>query len=201
MLKVSALSFDYENRPVLEKVSFIVASGQVLHLRGRNGAGKTTLLKLLAGLVAPQDGQIYFDHQLIHDDLTAYQQNLCYIGHKSGLSSALSLRENYRFDYRCDLNKMINFDGYLQDFDLHTIADTPCVALSMGQRRRGSLLRLLVTNAKLWLLDEPFTSLDKEGRVLLMQKIAEHVNNSGMVIMTSHQTLPQPPFTVSEYLL
>ena len=201
MLKVSTLSFDYENRPVLEQVSFSVISGQVLHLRGRNGVGKTTLLKLLAGLILPQDGQIYFDHQLIHDNLTAYQQSVCYIGHRPGLSSALSLRENYRFDCRCDLNKMINFDSYLRDFDLHTLADTPCAALSMGQRRRGSLLRLMVTNAKLWLLDEPFTSLDKEGTVLLMQKITEHVNNQGIVIMTSHQPLPQPQFTVCEYLL
>src|SRR3990167_9854452 len=111
MLKVSALSFDYEDIPLLNQVSFTVEPGQLLHLRGKNGVGKTTLLKLLAGLLQANTGQIFCDEQLIQEALAAYQQNLCYLGHKPGLSALLTIRENYRFGlYQQD--KMDHFENY-----------------------------------------------------------------------------------------
>lgn len=200
MLKVSALSFDYEDVPLFNQVSFTVKPGQLLHLRGRNGVGKTTLLKLLAGLLHPNAGQIFCGEQLIQEDLAAYQQNLCYLGHKPGLSALLTIRENYKFglyeQYKTD-----HFENYLHQFDLITIADKPCGQLSLGQRRRASLLRLMMTKARLWLLDEPFTSLDKEAVAVVMQKISDHLKGQGMVIMTSHQDLAKTFFEIKEYCL
>lgn len=200
MLKVVALSFDYEDDPLLNQISFTVESGQLVHLRGKNGVGKTTLLKLLAGLLQANAGQIFCGEQLIQSDLAAYQQNLCYVGHKAGLSALLSIRENYYFGLY-EQDKMDCLDNYLEQFDLIKIADKPCSQLSLGQRRRASLLRLMMTKARLWLLDEPFTSLDKEAMAVVMQKISDHLKAQGMVIMTSHQELPVMDFETQEYWL
>lgn len=200
MLKVSGLSFDYEDVPLLNQVSFTVKPGQLLHLRGKNGVGKTTLLKLLAGLLQANAGQILFGGQLIQGALAAYQQNLCYLGHKPGLSGLLTIRENYRFGLYAQ-DKMDHFENYLHQFDLITIAEKPCNQLSLGQRRRASLLRLMMSDAQLWLLDEPFTSLDTEAVAMVMQKISQHLKGQGMVIMTSHQDLAETFFEIQEYCL
>ena len=200
MLKVTALSFDYEDIPLLNQVSFTVAPGQLLHVRGKNGVGKTTLLKLLAGLLQANTGHIFWGEQFIQHGLAAYQQNLCYLGHKPGLSALLTIRENYRCSWY-EQDKIENFDNFLHQFDLIKSADKPCGQLSLGQRRRASLLRLLMTNAKLWLLDEPFTSLDKEAIALMMKKIRDHLKEQGMVIMTSHQDLANTHFKIKEYCL
>jgi heme exporter protein A len=200
MLKVDALSFDYEDVPLLNQISFTVERGQLLHLRGKNGVGKTTLLKLLAGLLSASAGQIIWDDEFIQHDLAAYQQNLCYIGHKSGLNGLLTLRENYYFGLY-EQEKLGCFEHYLQEFDLLRMAEKPCGQLSLGQRRRASLLRLMMTSARLWLLDEPLTSLDKEAATVLMAKISFHLKQQGMVIMTSHQDLPETCFELKEYCL
>ena len=200
MLKVSALSFDYAAAPLLNEVSFAVEPGQLLHLRGKNGLGKTTLLKLLAGLLYPHSGQIFYNNQLIQDSLDAFQQNLCYVGHKPGLSALLTIRENYRFGHYGN-DKRAYFQKYLSQFDLESIADRPCGQLSLGQRRRASLLRLMMTSAKLWLLDEPFSSLDKDAVGVLIENISGHLKEQGMVVMTSHQDLPKTHFDIHEYCL
>ena len=200
MLTVKALSFDYEDVPLLKKVNLTVKPGELLHLRGKNGVGKTTLLKLLAGLLPAKTGQIFYDGQRIQSCLMAYQQNLCYLGHKSGLSGLLSIRENYRFGLY-QLKEKDEFDKDLHQGGLLSIAEKPCGQLSLGQRRRASLLRLWFTEAKLWLLDEPFASLDNEAVAVVMQKISDHLKRQGMVILTSHQDLISIDFDIQEYAL
>ena len=200
MLKVTELSFDYEDIPLLNQVSFTVKPGQLLHLRGKNGVGKTTLFKLLAGLLQANSGHIFWNEQLIQHALLAYQQNLCYLSHKPGLSALLTIRENYRFSWYGH-DKIENFDNFLHEFDLIQSAEKPCGQLSLGQRHRASLLRLMMTDAKLWLLDEPFISLDKEAIALMMKKIQDHLEQQGMVILTSHHDLAKTHFKIKEYCL
>ena len=200
MLKVIGLSFDYEEKALFNAINFSVESGQLLHLRGSNGAGKTTLLKLLAGLLQPNAGSIVFNGQPIDSHLSEYQSNVCFVGHKSGLSSQLTVRENYLWgNYSPSATRVL--DDYLRDFNLMAIADTLCGKLSMGQRRRASLLRLMMTPAKLWLLDEPFTALDKEAELQLQRILKHHLQQQGLIIMTSHQAFPSSELNLQEYML
>ncbi len=189
MLDVQALSFDYLDKPLLHKVQFSLAAGQLLHLRGANGVGKTTLLKLLAGLLQPNEGEIIYKGHAINQDLIAYQRQLCYVGHKTGLHPLLTVRENCYFDPHWGRGAL-TFAQMLADFGLQDLADEPCYLLSAGQRRRVSLLRIRMTDANLWLLDEPFVALDANAAQALMVCLEGHLAQGGQVILTSHQALP-----------
>lgn len=189
MLDIVDLCFDYQDKPLLTKVQFSLADGQLLHLRGANGSGKTTLLKLLLGILQPAKGEIHYDGNDISKNLRAYQRNLCYVGHKTGLNPLLTVQENCSFDMHWD-RRFLSFDSLMKTFGLQGLADEPCYLLSAGQRRRVSLLRIVMTDAKLWLLDEPLIALDAEAIKTLMYYLENHIEKGGQVILTSHQHLP-----------
>lgn len=198
MLDVLNLNFDYQEQPLLNEVTFHLPAGGLLHLRGANGAGKTTLLKLIAGLYCPADGQIHFFNQNIHQDLAAYQRQLCFVGHKTGINPSLTLRENCFFDLK--YNGM-PIEELIAIFNLERHLDLPSGLLSAGQRRQVGLLRLWMSDAQLWLLDEPLVALDDKALELIMNKINTHRAQGGAVLLTSHQKLLLHPSVYQEYSL
>jgi len=200
MLEVIDLNFDYIDRPLLHGIEFSLNKGCLLHLRGANGSGKTTLLKLLAGLLQPDQGDIRYLGHSITDDLAAYQHDICYVGHKSGISQLLTIRENFCFEL-CNTRCQLSFTELMQIFSLQGLEDMPCGLLSAGQRRRVGLLRLLMSDASLWLLDEPLVALDKDAICILMTCLTDHLAQGGQVILTSHQRLPLNDGDYQEYHL
>ena len=200
MLDVENLEFDYSHKPLLQSIQFRVNPGCLLHLRGANGAGKTTLLKLLAGLLHPAAGDIQFDGQSIYKDIVSYQQRICYVGHKVGISQLLTVRENCRFELHQNTHAK-SLDDLLTLFALDGLGDIPCGLLSVGQRRRVGMLRLAMSNALLWLLDEPLVALDDEAIGIFMSSLSRHLASGGLVVLTSHQDLPLEPGLYQEYRL
>lgn len=189
MLDVIELDFDYQDQPLLEKVNFHLSAGGLLHVRGSNGVGKTSLLKLIAGLYTPSKGNIQFEGQKIENNLAAYQKKLCFLGHKTGIHPYLTLRENCLFDLHYQgLDK--NPAELAAMFQLESYVDTACGLLSAGQKRQVGLLRLWMSEAKLWVLDEPFVALDEASLSLVMDKIESHRRVGGIVLLSSHQPLP-----------
>lgn len=188
MLKVNALAFDYIDKAVLNDVTFSLDEGKLLHLQGGNGVGKTTLLKLLAGLLQPSAGGVFWNNISINDDLPSWQQRICYVGHKMGLSLDLTIRENCYFDFHWQ-RRQISFGDLLENFDLTELAEIPCNKLSQGQKRRAALLRIAMTDARLWLLDEPFVALDKPAMEALVKCLKQHLAGNGLIVLTSHQSL------------
>jgi len=188
MLQVKSLTFEYTDKLLFQNVNFEVKRGELLHLRGANGAGKTTLLRLLTGILQPLGGTIYYANQSIEANLPDYQRKLCYVGHKAALNPLLSIEENCRFDthwrQQCNLDELLT--AFLPDVDL----TLPCHHLSAGQQRRVALLRLAMTDASLWLLDEPFVALDSASINGLSQLLQQHLLKGGQIILTSHQELP-----------
>ena len=200
MLDVIELDFDYQEQPLLKKVSFHLSSAGLLHLRGANGAGKTTLIKLIAGLYQPLQGEIRFTGHNIANHLVAYQRQICFVGHKTGINPYLSLRENCAFDvhYR---DTDINIEELVSIFKLESHLDSPCGLLSAGQRRQVGLLRLWMSDAKLWLLDEPLVALDDTALSIIMDKMEQHRKQGGAILLTSHQNLPIGSADYQEYHL
>ncbi|CAM2792326.1 heme exporter protein CcmA [Legionella steigerwaltii] len=209
MLDVINLDFDYQDQPLLNKVAFHLPVGGLLHLRGRNGAGKTTLLKLIAGLLHPHQGEVQFFGQNIAKDYSAYQRQLCFVGHKAGINPNLTLRENCYFDLqgafslasRTKKDRLKKIEELASIFKLEHHLDVPCGVLSSGQRRQAGLLRLWFSCSKLWLLDEPLVALDDHAMTQVMDKIATHRKHGGSVLLTSHQQLPLNPSDYEEYCL
>lgn len=196
MLDIIALQFDYQDQPLLDQINFQVNAGGLLHLKGANGAGKTTLLKLIAGLHQPVRGEI----RLFGEAITRNQQQICLVGHKPGINPQLTLRENCYYDLQNNLDEA-SFNALAGVFNLEKYWDKPCALLSAGQRRQAGLLRLWMTKATLWLLDEPLVALDEAAQVILLARIAAHRVQGGMVILTSHQTVPLGDTAYQEYQL
>lgn len=199
MLDVINLGFDYQDIPLLSRISLHLPAGGLLHLRGANGAGKSTLLKLVAGLYQPSQGEIQFMGNNIQVNQAAYQQQLCFVGHKAGINPYLTLREYCFYDLNSPLEDTLL--DLLTRFNLVNHCDLPCGLLSAGQKRQAGLLRLWTSLARLWLLDEPLVALDENSLALIMEKIALHRAQGGAVLLTSHQNLPCMALDFQEFFL
>ncbi len=159
--------------PVLDDVSFTLAPGAALILRGPNGSGKTTLLRTLAGLQPPVRGQI-----------DGAGDALVYAGHADGIKQVLSVAENLTFWARAFGQSDI--DAALAAFELTPLADRPAGTLSAGQKRRLGLARLLVTGRPVWLLDEPTVSLDAHATALFATVVRRHLAGGGSALIATH---------------
>lgn len=206
-LVVENLKFAYEysdfaflDDALLEDINFSIEPGSILHIAGQNGSGKTTLLKLLAGILSPCIGDVKYQGKSIFPMSLIYKNSICYVGHKLGLNLQLSVFENCRFDLQ-NSKSDVEIMGILKDFNLADLHDKPCIQLSAGQKKRVALLRLLLSAKKLWILDEPFTALDKEFLQVFMNYMREHLQNRGMIIYTSHQRLDFLDLQHTEYRL
>lgn len=171
-------------------LSFKVGSASALQLVGKNGAGKTSLLRILAGLSQPEQGTIFWNGSPITDIDFEYFSSLSYLGHKIALKDSLTAKENLSFlGSLAAGNPAISVAQSLHIMQVTALADCLCFQLSAGQRQRIALARILRSNARLWLLDEPASALDSAGIALLEHIMMIHINAGGMIIYSSHQPL------------
>lgn len=173
-------------------LSFTVEPGTLLHVRGRNGSGKTTLLRALCGLLMPETGEIRWNGEDIRRLDDDYHRDMLYFGHLNGIKQDLSGIENLRVAATLDgdLPDETQLWEALEQMGLQGFEDLPTKVLSQGQKKRVALARLLLSQAPLWILDEPFTALDTDAVDLLQMLIARHIDDDGMVILTTHQEVP-----------
>ncbi|ATW46065.1 cytochrome c biogenesis heme-transporting ATPase CcmA [Glaesserella parasuis] len=175
---------------LFEGCSLTISSGQWWQIEGHNGIGKTSLLRILAGLAVAVEGEVQWNGVKIQQQRDQYYTNLFYLGHHAGVKSELTAWENLRFFQKIqglplDDEALWNALGKVS---LIGREDLPCSHLSAGQQRRVALAKLWLTKATLWILDEPFTAIDKKGVAELIAHIEQHCEQGGMVIFTSHQT-------------
>jgi heme exporter protein A len=192
VLSVTDLSVIKRDRLLFENLNFAVEQGTLLYVKGQNGAGKTSMLRVLAGLVDADCGDVYFSQQNIKNCRENYHLNLVYFGHKLGINLTLSAVEN--LEYWCKQHQVAIcvdriFDTLAQ-LKLVGLEEIPVANLSAGQQRRVALARFwFKQDAKVWILDEPFTALDTQGIELLSKQITTFLTGGGAVVMTSHQAL------------
>ena len=175
-------------RDLFAGLNLQVQSGEILRVEGKNGSGKTSLLRILAGLAQPVTGVVLWQGVPIHDVESGYFQDLLYIGHKPGIKYELSAVENLCLSRALFGSRSQNgIEEALYQIGLYGFEDMPAAMLSAGQKRRVALAQLYLSPAKLWILDEPYTSLDVAAVALLEEVFRQHVQAGGMLIMTSHQ--------------
>lgn len=178
----------------LREASLHVAPGEFVGLIGPNGSGKTSLLRLLAGLMQPTDGKVLLNGQPLASQRIELARNLLWIGHAAGIKDVLSPEEN--LSWLCALHQPAQREAIWQALaavGLRGFEDVPCHTLSAGQQRRVALARLYLDGPPLWVLDEPFTALDKQGVAQLEEHLAGHCERGGMVVLTTHHTLARVP--------
>jgi heme exporter protein A len=167
-------------------LSFSVDGGAALLVTGPNGAGKTTLLRTLAGFLPPEAGQIRLDGGAAQSSIA---EQCHYVGHANAVKSSLTVAENAVFWGGFLGGAPDRLEASLATFGLEALRDIPAGYLSAGQRRRAGLLRLLLAERPLWLLDEPTTSLDTAAQDMLAGAVNRHLAGGGLVVAVTHSAL------------
>lgn len=188
-LKIDRVTCWRGDRRLFHQVSHVLNSGELVQLEGHNGAGKTSLLRILTGLTQPEDGDVFWDGVSIFKKRDFYNHDMLYLGHKPGLKEVLTTSENLLF-YQSTLISpaKCSIASALEKVGLRGYEKVTVNRLSAGQQRRVALARLFMDNdALIWLLDEPFTAIDKQGVEQLMAHFEQHCTEGGIVLFTSHQ--------------
>ena len=178
------------NKLLFKNLNFKLNNKQLLVIKGANGSGKTTLLKILSGLLNPISGSIIVNKRNINLSKDEYFKQFEYIGHENAIKSALTVRENLSFYLKIkkSLDKK-NFEKAIEIFNLKNLLDIKIENLSSGEKRRVSLSRLILSNSKIWFLDEPTNGLDKKNTLIFFKILKHHLNSNGSAIIASHDEI------------
>lgn len=191
-LQLEQLACQRGDKILFKNLSLIWQAGDFVQVEGHNGIGKTSLLRILAGLAKPMSGKVRWNNLEIEKNREEYHRDLLYIGHQAGIKPELTAWENLQFYQKISAAKQgddILWD-VLQRVGLLGREDIAASQLSAGQQKRIALARLWLSEAPLWILDEPFTAIDKHGVQVLTALFERHSQKGGMVILTSHQEVP-----------
>lgn len=193
LIELRDFACERDERLLFRALNAAFAAGQVVQIVGPNGSGKTTLLRILAGISQDYHGEIFWRGQTLSAVAWEYANELLYLGHLPGIKKSLTPLENLHWyaAIQGDVDDGVLLNA-LAEVNLAGYEDTPCYQLSAGQLRRVALARLVFSRATLWILDEPFTALDKKGVAQLEARLANHAASGGLVLVTSHQDINVP---------
>lgn len=189
MLEVRDLECVRGDHRLFTGLNFQLQGGELLRLRGSNGSGKTSLLRVVCGLLEPAEGEVLWQGENILAQRDEFNGALLYLGHLNGVKAELTGFENLRISNALRGNPVTDDQIYdaLEQIGLGGREDLPTQVLSQGQKRRVALAQLLLSDAELWLLDEPFTALDVGAVDMLGKLIESHLQKGHMVMYTTHQ--------------
>jgi heme exporter protein A len=204
MFQTVSLSGSRGERQLFSDVSVTVKPGTLLAVVGANGSGKTSFLRILCGLLLPDGGTILWQGKDIRQLKELYTAQLTYIGHLNGIKDELTPVENLKVSAwlagddssGAIVQKALEAVGLERSVHL-----LPTRVLSQGQKRRVALARLWLSTRPLWLLDEPFSSLDAVATSYLTQRLQSHLSNGGMVVVATHQEIVLPTDSVQHLRL
>ncbi|WP_423839713.1 cytochrome c biogenesis heme-transporting ATPase CcmA [Vibrio mytili] len=191
MLEVSHLTAIRDERVLFENLEFNIKPGELVQIEGRNGTGKTTLLRIITGIGDREEGFIKWKGEKIEKSRDIFHQDLLFLGHQTGIKRELTALENLRFYQSIQNNSASDEEIFsaLTQVGLAGREEVPVAKLSAGQQRRVALARLWLSKQILWILDEPLTAIDKQGVKVLETLFMRHVDNGGIVILTTHQDM------------
>jgi heme exporter protein A len=190
LLDVKDLACRRGGRLVFDRLSFGLGEGELLALTGRNGSGKTSLLRALAGLTPPDAGTIAWQGVDVTQDPETWRGRLAWLGHLEGLKGDLTVIENLGVAERLRGGEAGDrLEAALLAFDLIGLAAREVRTLSAGQRRRTALARVVLSQATLWLLDEPLNALDAPAQAAFRTALQAHLARGGLAIAATHAEL------------
>lgn len=196
LLSGQSLLCERDDRVLFKDLDFQWHKGQVVRITGPNGSGKSSLIRILLGLSASYEGELFFNGLPMKAALYEFRSELLYLGHQVGIKASLTPEEN--LNWFCPEASQVDVYQALDKVGLKGFEDVLAQGLSAGQQRRVALARLYLESKMIWVLDEPFTAIDKDGVAQLEARIIEHAQMGGLVVLTTHHQLA---FDVEEVVL
>jgi len=172
---------------LFQGLEFTLNRGELLLLEGQNGSGKTSLMRAIAGMLTLETGEIFWNDVPVSVQRQEFHGGLVWLAHRTGLKGDLTLVENLRFEGSLRRQADVDSASIFERLGISRLKRLPLRSLSAGQQRRVALARMLMADVPLWLMDEPFTNLDREGRQLVVDLTEEHLASGGMCVMAAHQ--------------
>jgi heme exporter protein A len=202
-LEVRALACRRGPALLFSDLSFSVAPGEVVAVRGPNGCGKTTLLRCVTGLTRVDAGEVLWEGEKVAAEPERMRADTAYAGHLPGLKDDLSAEENLEFALRLRGTSATPeaIESALSTVGLEKRRRLPARRLSAGQRRRIGLARLSLDPAVLWVLDEPLTALDDAGQALFLDLLDRHLSRGGLALVATHHSISPPSGSARELLM
>ena len=182
-ISIHSLSCAVDGKLLLEDINFSLTSGQSITITGPNGVGKTLLLHVILGFKSSFKGNILINEVDLSQDPEDRQEQIGYYGHSASLQAGLTPLEIMRY-----WKAYYNSDAIALDLvKFWGLPNNTIENCSAGQRKRIGLARLSMMQRNIWLLDEPTTNLDIEGKEKFLQMHASHLKSGGLSIITTHE--------------
>jgi len=172
---------------LFKDLSFTINAGELLVLEGQNGSGKTSLIRAMLGMLNFESGEVLWNDIPINNQRQEFHGSLIWLSHRTGLKKDLTLQENLHFEGALRSKLDVDQSQILKKLNIFDLKDLPIRSMSAGQQRRVALARLLLFDAPIWLLDEPFTNLDDEGQNIVLDLINSHLSSGGICVIAAHQ--------------
>ena len=189
MIIVKDLSVERLGKKIFENINLSLTSGNIIILKGRNGSGKTTLLKTILNIIEPSFGSIYWKGKLLKKNLYDFYNHVTYIADKTSSLTKLTVKDNINIWNKIFLSNINNsqIEIALKTLKLENYLNHKVGTLSFGETKKLEFLRLIIENKRVWILDEPLSSLDEDSVELIKQTFEDHVAKEGSIIFSSHQ--------------
>ena len=182
-ISINSLFCAVDSKVILSDINFNLISGQSITITGPNGVGKTLLLNTIVGFKSIFKGKISINKINLSNDPSNRQAHMGYYGHKASLHTGLTVMETIEY-WKAYYSSDANTGELIKFWDLPSKTVENC---SEGQRKRLGLARLSMMQRKIWLLDEPTTNLDIEGKERFLELHASHLKSGGLSIITTHE--------------
>ena len=191
MLLTKNISLFRDDKKIFENINLSLGSGKILGLKGKNGSGKTSLIKTILCILEPTSGSVFWKGKNLEKNLYDFYNNITYIADKTSSLKQLTINENIKIWKNIFLSKINNeqIEKILQTLKLDSYKNKKANILSLGETKKLELLRLIIENKKIWILDEPFTNLDTEAVDVIKQTFEDHCRKEGSIIFSSHQNV------------
>ena len=175
---------------IFNNINLTLKNSDIALISGSNGSGKTTLIKSICGIQSLESGSVLINDIDIQNKNSTYVENIIYVGHKNSLNNDLTVYENLEYLSALDLsikyNNKVKIEEAMRYFDIYKYKDYPVENLSEGNKKKTSLARLVMTEKKIWLLDEPLSFLDDKSIDIFINLISKNQENKGITILSSH---------------
>ena len=175
---------------IFNDINLTLKNSDIALISGSNGSGKTTLIKSICGIQSLESGSVLINDIDIQNKNSTYVENIIYVGHKNSLNNDLTVYENLEYLSALDLsiiyNNKVKIEEAMRYFDIYKYKDYPVENLSEGNKKKTSLARLVMTEKKIWILDEPLSFLDDKAIDIFINLISKNQENKGITILSSH---------------